>query len=220
MSEQAQTGTGTETPSTPATDTPAAGGGAAAKTGAESTPTSIMGASDEGADKSKADAKAGGEGDAKPDDKPYALEVPKELEQHVDKAVLEKFTAFAKAEGLTAEHASKALKFHLEHTAAATKSQYEAVDKQAKAWLDEVKADKELGGAKFDETKADVGRALTKFADKSLREELDAMGISNHPGLVRMMAKVGAMLREDSGGIPGAGAGRARTTEWLDYGNA
>lgn len=198
----------TPTAGTPATlVTPPAGGDAA-----KPEVTSIITAPTDGADK-KPDAKPGGDPAAKPDDKPYALEVPKELAEHLDKAGLEKFTAFAKETGISLEHANKLLKFDLERRAAHVKSQDESVGLQSKAWLDEVTKDKELGGEKLKETLASVGRAYTKYGPKGLGEELKALGMENHPGLVRWANAVGADLAEDTGGLPGGGGGGAARRE-------
>lgn len=195
------------------TETPAGGAGGEAKPDAKPEATSIIAAAGEDAVKPDAAAKPDGakpDGEAaKPDDKPFAIDVPKDLEKFVNKDGLEKFAAFAKQEGLTVEQANKLAKYDLERS----KAQEESVAQTSAKWLDEIKKDPELGGDKFDATRANVSRTFTRFGGPTLTTELDAMGMGNHPGLVRFANAVGAVLAEDIGSIPGAGGGSGAKRE-------
>lgn len=75
-------------------------------------------------------------------------------------------------------------------------------------WADDAKADKEIGGDKWDGTVSAATRAVNKLGTPALKEYLNASGGGNHPELIRFMAKVGAMIREDNpakGGSGGSG---------------
>lgn len=75
-------------------------------------------------------------------------------------------------------------------------------------WADKAKADKDIGGANWDATVATASRAVTALGDADLKNYLNASGGGNHPSLIRFMAKVGAMIKEDNpatGGAEGKG---------------
>ncbi len=84
-------------------------------------------------------------------------------------------------------------------------------DTQVK-WVEEIKADTELGGAKFDAAISDAAIALDKFGTpeegKKLRAALAFTGAGNHPEIFRWMARVGAKFREGGpvNAKPAAGA--------------
>src|SRR5690606_38901077 len=75
-------------------------------------------------------------------------------------------------------------------------------------WADDAKADKEIGGDKWEATVVASRRAVDRLGTPALKEYLNATGGGNHPELIRFMAKVGAMIKEDNpptGGAEGAG---------------
>lgn len=75
-------------------------------------------------------------------------------------------------------------------------------------WVDEAKKDPEIGGVKWDATAASAQRAVKALGTPALGEYLNASGGGNHPELIRFMAKVGAMIKEDTpatGGAEGSG---------------
>lgn len=75
-------------------------------------------------------------------------------------------------------------------------------------WADQAKADKDIGGDNWDTTVSTGLRAVNVLGTPALREYLNASGAGNHPEVIRLMAKVGAMIKEDnpaSGGAEGNG---------------
>lgn len=72
-------------------------------------------------------------------------------------------------------------------------------DTQVK-WVAEIKADPELGGAKFDANIANAAIALDKFGTpeegRKLRAALAFTGAGNCPEIFRWMTRVGAMFKE------------------------
>lgn len=61
-----------------------------------------------------------------------------------------------------------------------------------------LKADKDFGGAKYDETTAAAKAALRQFGGDEASQLLESAGLSNHPAIVKMLARVRAGTREDS----------------------
>lgn len=79
---------------------------------------------------------------------------------------------------------------------------------QRKAWLDEAKADKEIGGANWDATMHVAAKGLDALgfvkADKDnnveahpFRLALEQTGFGNHPDMIRLCAKLGELVSED-----------------------
>jgi hypothetical protein len=70
---------------------------------------------------------------------------------------------------------------------------------QASGWVDEIKADTTLGGAKFDESIGVAKGALTQFdPDGKLSALLDSSGMGNHPEVVRFLHRVGKAIGQDT----------------------
>jgi hypothetical protein len=95
-------------------------------------------------------------------------------------------------------------------------------------WEQAIKNDPDLGGNNAQRTEKHVQLARDTFmgenmhADlKELRALLDHSGLGSHPGMVRMLARIGAALAEDDGGAQGgaaAGGGKKSAVQTL-YGD-
>lgn len=66
------------------------------------------------------------------------------------------------------------------------------------AWVEEVRADKELGGGNFDASVRAANKAIERFGSAELRQFLEETGLGNHPQLVRFAARIGRAFAEDS----------------------
>ena len=77
-------------------------------------------------------------------------------------------------------------------------------------WVNEVKTDPEIGGAKFEPTKTTIAKAIDSLGPElsvAFRQGLDATGAGNHPAIWKGLAKMAALLTEGghvSGKPPGA----------------
>ena len=73
-------------------------------------------------------------------------------------------------------------------------------------WTAEVKADPDIGGAKFSESLTAARRAIKFLGGSDVAKALSEAGLGNHPTLVRAFVKLGRSLGEDSvvgsGGSP------------------
>lgn len=144
--------------------------------------------------------------DKVPDDGKYTLTMPEGIE--LDAELADALGPDFKELGLTNRQAQRlADKFIAIQTARATKQGETWAGTVAK-WVDDAKADKEIGGAKWDATVSNATRAVKTLGTPELKDYLEATGGGNHPELIRFMAKVGAMIKEDdpaNGGAGGAG---------------
>lgn len=108
------------------------------------------------------------------------------------------------------ERAQKLIDMQIEREKAiAEKGQRDFADLRA-SWVDTVKKDPELGGAKFDTTMANIGRVMDKYADQEARDALGITGAGDNPAIVRMFNKMAADLTEP-GPAPGQPGGDQRS---------
>ena len=194
---------------------------AAAAAGGEQKPTD--GGKDGQADDAPGSKPGEGQGDSgKPDGQQSKDDAPKAPEKYsltlpdgspLDDVDLAQFEAEAKALGLS-QDAAQLLVTTLDEVVRATAARY----------LDELKADKEIGGAKFDETKTLALRGRDVLFPPG-SEEADVVsgwfertGLGNHKVLVRAFARLGRMVAEDNGVIAkGSESGEKKSTAQKMY---
>jgi hypothetical protein len=197
--------TGTETATSPAPGTEQV----EAKSDVQDTEGTILGEKET----TKGDEKDAPEGDqAKASTvKPEDIEIKLPDGVTLDEALLGKFKPLAAELGLKSEQAQKFVDLALEMQQKQSASMTEAWNEQKQAWFKEVKADKELGGKNFESTVKLARQTIAKFGGPALGKELVALGIDNHPAIVRFCAAVGKAMGEDS--IVGATAGATGSTD-------
>lgn len=141
--------------------------------------------------------------DTVPADGKYTLAMPEGVE--VNKALLDKISPRLAAKGYTQREAQALaddfVAIQKEQMEQRTKAWGETVN----GWVDQAKADKEIGGDKWDGTVTTAMRAVNQLGTPALKDYLEATGGGNHPELIRFMAKVGAMIKEDNPANGGAG---------------
>ena len=81
-----------------------------------------------------------------------------------------------------------------------------AIVNQRNTWANQVKADNELGGQNFANTKLNIGRVMQQFGTPELKNFLNQSGLGYNPDFVRFMNKVGTMIGHDSNFINSNGA--------------
>lgn len=149
------------------------------------------------ADAAAADAKAkegqkagGAEGELK-------LTVPEGAEDLVSTEQLAYFVEVAKASGWSAEDAQAEVAAHVTREKA-------RIAQLSGKWADETKADTEIGGDKLSTTQRNVKAALDRFLPetepdgKALRAALNAGGYGNWRPFVKLLARIGKAMSEDS----------------------
>jgi hypothetical protein len=146
-----------------------------------------------------------------------ANEVPETYEAYklpegvqVDEALLGEFNTVAKELGLTQAQAQKLVDLQAKTAAAGDTGRAEYLEQALKAqsdtWVNEIKNDPELGGAKFDATVSTAVKAISTFFGDDFRQLLNDSGIGNNPALIRGMHKIGVAISEDKLVIPGSDA--------------
>lgn len=171
---------------------------------------------DDAGDGSKDDGNKDDKGDKKPESKvPEKYELKRPSDELWTDADVENVATHAKALGLTQEQAEKELGLRV---------QYQRAEHQRVLAL--LKADPELGGAKF-ETTVDVANrgmraalAMLPEADQdAMLADLTISGRQNAPWFVRLMTHFAESSAEDKPDHSGkGGAGDRKSTEELFYG--
>ena len=135
---------------------------------------------------------------AKPAESKPAAEVKyefKDVPEGYDVAGLEKF---ARENKIPPEIAQKFVEREKAAVAATSSKMTETFKELAtKGWVDQLKADKEVGGKNWDASIATVKRANDTLPD-SIKKEIDENGLGNNPILFKVLRHFGAGLKEDS----------------------
>lgn len=136
----------------------------------------------------------------------------------VNKEALAGFTTLAKESGLTSDQATSLVAWQLKQVqaqnAANETAHKDAIAKQDVEWAAELKADKEFGGTKLEATQAGALKAVQKWGGEKLSKELEALGVGNHPELIKAFARIEQAHREDNtegGGTAGGTGGDSQS---------
>lgn len=130
--------------------------------------------------------------DTVPEDGKYTLTLPDDMA--VDEAMLEALAPAMKEAGITGKQAN----ILASAFAAQQKAQYEQFGKTVSDWAKQAQADKEIGGPNWDTSVANAQKVIKQFGSDALRDYLNQTGAGNHPEVIRLMAKVGAVISEDN----------------------
>jgi len=133
--------------------------------------------------------------DKVPDDGKYQLTMPEGVE--VDQAMVDALGPEFKDLGLTNKQAQKLADKFIDIQQKRAADQSKGWGETVAKWADDAKADNEIGGDKWDATVKTSRRAVDTLGTPALKEYLEATGGGNHPELIRFMAKVGALIKED-----------------------
>lgn len=123
----------------------------------------------------------------------------------LDKAVIEQFLPIAKELNLSQEQAQKLVDLDSKRETARAEASTAAWNKITTDWVDTAKADKEIGGVGFNQNLADAQKTIKAFGTPELQAALNITGAGNHPEFIRIFARIGKALNEDSfktGGTP------------------
>lgn len=202
---------GTAAPAGDASGAPAEGA-ANAQAGDSAAQASVLGAaaaaSPEGSDQ-KAAPDAASEKNAAPKEVPTEESVPEtyadfegEEGAKIPASSLGEFTKVAKELGLSQAKAQK-----LVTALRPTVDSYvnDSAERFGRRWAEQVKTDKELGGADFSKKLGVAVSAYSKFATPELKQMLEATRLGNHPEIIRMFYRIGTAMSQDTG-VAGSGA--------------
>lgn len=130
--------------------------------------------------------------DTVPEDGVYALTLPEGMA--VDEALLGALAPAMKEAGITGKQANTlAAAF-----AAQKQAEVEQWGQTVSGWVDSAKKDPEMGGANWDATVKSATKVIGQFGTPELKKYLNMTGAGNHPEVIRLMAKVGAVISEDT----------------------
>jgi len=121
----------------------------------------------------------------------YTFQMPEGME--IDAEIGAQFKEFAASKKLTNEEAQQLLDLSTK----AQEKQAEAFRATQAEWVNQAKADKDFGGAKFDENLAVANKALDAFGTPELKTLLRTSGFGNHPEVIRAFVNVGKAVGED-----------------------
>ena len=116
----------------------------------------------------------------------------------LDSAQLEAAAPLFKELGLNQEQAQKLVDFQAAQVQAGQQGQLDAFNQLKTDWVEQARKDPEIGGAKFDENIGDAKQAISKFGNEGFTKLLNDFGMGNHPEVIRFMAKVGRLTKEDN----------------------
>lgn len=238
----------TSTPETAQDDTTAEGSTDTAKEASEEVKPEGSETSEEG-DKETEESepteeeKSEGEEESGAPDSYEKFELPEGVEM-TDEQFAE-VSEFSKSLNLTQEQAQQAVNYHNEVVGRVVgevkaQSEQERADTQAE-WVNEVKVDKEIGGADMREKLSTALKSLNAFSDNAvdatgklvldknglpvtkIAQALQESGFGDHPEMVRVFYRVGKLISEDSylsGKAPSGAPKTQAETMYPDQGKA
>lgn len=135
----------------------------------------------------------------------------------LDPAMLEEFKPMAKEMGLSQEKAQKLVDLAAKIQQRTVDGIFAAHEERMTSWLNEAKADPEIGEdvKKWDPKDPQSSansvalRAFNTLAQGApgLKAMVDELGIGNHPEFIRVFYRLGKNMREDTFELPGTGPG-------------
>lgn len=169
-----------------------------------------------------APAAAAPAGEAAPQGAPESYEFKAPENSAFNPTVIAEYSAVAKELGLTQDAAQKILDRVSPAVATAQQAQLQgALDKAVADFEKAAKADKDIGGDKYDENMAIAKTSLETYGDKDLADLLKVTGIGSHPAFLRYAFKVGKTLTPDNKPFAGSNkpASPPRDAATVLYGN-
>jgi hypothetical protein len=122
----------------------------------------------------------------------------------LDNDVVGELSGIAKDAKLTQEQAQKIADLGAKMSQKWQSSQVEALAKLDQEWSASTTADPEIGGEKLEQSKTAAKKALTELGTPKLAELLETSRLGNHPEVIRLLSKVGAMVSPDSKVVTGS----------------
>lgn len=134
---------------------------------------------------------------AKTDDEDPATPVEIELKlpdgYTLDEELGKQFKDFCASKNMSSEDAQTLLDMQLQ----LREKESQAYREEQARWVEQVKADKEIGGANFDQNLAAAKRALDTFGTPQLKDLLKSTGFGNHPEVIRTFVKIEKAVGDD-----------------------
>lgn len=134
----------------------------------------------------------------------YELKLPKE--SLLKPETVDEIISYAKEKGLSNEQAQDLLEKQSNSVAEFHQNQLQEFNKLTnETWVEQAVADKEIGGEKLAEHAELAKRVVNKFGTPEFKKILSE-GYGNHPEIVRIFARIGRAMADDTYVKPGASA--------------
>lgn len=135
----------------------------------------------------------------KPAEEPATSEVELKLElkDGVSETDLSEVLEFAKENKLSQEAAQKIIDSRSALHSKFAQAQAQALSNAIESWKTEVKNDPEIGGDNFGKS-IELANLTISHYDKEFKDVLDKTGLGNHPKVLRLLARIGKDLQDDS----------------------
>ncbi|HTR86976.1 MAG TPA: hypothetical protein VMI56_21020 [Reyranella sp.] len=115
----------------------------------------------------------------------------------IDPEQLASATELFRASALSQEQAQKFIDLAVSRDQAAAQKGAAAFEELQNQWVQQAKADPEIGGNRFGASLASASRAIDRLGVPGLREALNLTGAGNHPAVVKAFVRLGQMVSED-----------------------
>lgn len=132
--------------------------------------------------------------EANKDSKPTTLDLKLPEGALMTEKQLADLKAYAESKGLD-QVAAEAL---VERENSFLKGQQEQVELEKAGWAKMVLNDPEIGGDRYKDTLMDCKVVMDRFADAEFKEVLNKTGLGDFPGFVKMVARIGRSMRDDT----------------------
>jgi len=137
-----------------------------------------------------------GEQDGPPEAYDFTAIMPEGVE--VDATMVESMAPAFKELGLTQEQANGLVKAYMAGAEQRAKADAEVIGNTMKTWVETAKADKEIGGAQWEETVRSANAVLKKFGTPELIQDvMIGQGVGNHPEVIRFVARIAKRVSDD-----------------------
>lgn len=131
-----------------------------------------------------------------PDPATFEFKTPDDVEMNEE--TLTGVRDIAKELGLDNEGAQKVVDLGSKMAQRWAQDLQDAHTAQVTEWGEQAKADKEIGGDKFEQSLADAKAAYDKFATPELTSFLNESGMGNHPEMIRLFARLKQQVGDDT----------------------
>lgn len=101
------------------------------------------------------------------------------------------------------DRASQLMNLHADAMKQASEEISESWNKTREGWVDQIKADPEIGGDKLPDTLSTIGKVVDEFGSEELRTLMDESGMGDNPEFVKFLYKIGKSFSE---GTPVSGS--------------
>lgn len=133
----------------------------------------------------------------------YEFQMPEGIT--LDQAAQDEFSAVAKELKLDQATAQRVADVGIKMA----QRQQEIFETTKAMWAEQARADKDIGGDKFDQNLAAAVKTLNAFGSQELKDVLNASGLGNHPAVIKFLVNANKAISED-GFVSGSPKGAAQ----------